>query len=102
VPLFIIAMKYLGRLKSCKKMVHHRDTGEAVVKKSYRARIAPTEGGSYGSTDSQGQERGSEGRDRCRHQVSFIDGEKGILIYRGYRIEDLAEKSSFPEVAYSC
>jgi citrate synthase len=33
-------------------------------------------------------------------KVSFIDGEKGILIYRGYRIEDLAEKSSFLEVAY--
>ncbi|MEW6669881.1 MAG: citrate/2-methylcitrate synthase [Thermodesulfobacteriota bacterium] len=33
-------------------------------------------------------------------KVSFIDGEKGILIYRGYRIEELAEKSSFPEVAY--
>ena len=33
-------------------------------------------------------------------RVSFIDGEKGILIYRGYRIEDLAEKSSFMEVAY--
>jgi citrate synthase len=33
-------------------------------------------------------------------KVSFIDGEKGILIYRGYRIEDLAGKSSFMEVAY--
>ncbi len=33
-------------------------------------------------------------------KVSFIDGDKGILIYRGYRIEDLAEKSSFMEVAY--
>ena len=33
-------------------------------------------------------------------KVSFIDGEKGILIYRGYRIEDLAENSSFMEVAY--
>ena len=33
-------------------------------------------------------------------KVSFIDGEKGILIYRGYRIEELAEKSSFMEVAY--
>ena len=33
-------------------------------------------------------------------RVSFIDGEKGILIYRGYRIEDLAEKSSFMDVAY--
>ena len=33
-------------------------------------------------------------------KVSFIDGEKGILIYRGYRIEELAEKSSFMEVTY--
>jgi citrate synthase len=33
-------------------------------------------------------------------KVSFIDGEKGILIYRGYRIEDLAKNSSFLEVAY--
>jgi citrate synthase len=33
-------------------------------------------------------------------KVSFIDGDKGILIYRGYRIEDLAERSSFMEVAY--
>jgi citrate synthase len=33
-------------------------------------------------------------------KISFIDGEKGILIYRGYRIEELAERSSFLEVAY--
>ncbi len=33
-------------------------------------------------------------------KISFIDGEKGILIYRGYRIEQLAEESSFLEVAY--
>jgi citrate synthase len=33
-------------------------------------------------------------------KISFIDGEKGILIYRGYRIEDLAENSSFLEVAF--
>jgi citrate synthase len=32
--------------------------------------------------------------------VSFIDGQKGVLIYRGYRIEELAEKSSFMEVAH--
>lgn len=32
--------------------------------------------------------------------ISFIDGEKGILIYRGYRIEDLADHSSFLETAY--
>lgn len=33
-------------------------------------------------------------------KISFIDGEKGILIYRGYRIEQLAESSTFMEVAY--
>ena len=33
-------------------------------------------------------------------KISFIDGEQGILIYRGYRVEELAEKSSFPETAY--
>ena len=32
--------------------------------------------------------------------ITFIDGEKGILRYRGYPIEQLAEKSSFLEVAY--
>lgn len=33
-------------------------------------------------------------------KVSFIDGDQGVLIYRGYRIEELAEKSSFAETAY--
>jgi len=35
----------------------------------------------------------------CRSAITFIDGEKGILRYRGYPIEDLAEKSSFLEVS---
>jgi 2-methylcitrate synthase len=33
-------------------------------------------------------------------QSSFIDGEKGILLYRGYNIHDLARESSFEEVCY--
>ncbi len=33
-------------------------------------------------------------------KISYIDGEQGILLYRGYRIEDLAERSTFPEVAW--
>ena len=36
----------------------------------------------------------------CTSGVTFLDGEKGILRYRGYAIEDLAEKASFLEVAY--
>ena len=36
----------------------------------------------------------------CRSAITFIDGEKGILRYRGYPIEELAERSTFLEVAY--
>jgi len=36
----------------------------------------------------------------CRSAITFIDGEKGILEYRGYPIEQLAENSSYLEVAY--
>jgi citrate synthase len=36
----------------------------------------------------------------CRSAVTFIDGEQGILRYRGYAIEDLAERASFLEVAW--
>lgn len=36
----------------------------------------------------------------CQSDITFIDGEKGILCYRGYPIEQLAEKSSFIEVAH--
>jgi citrate synthase len=36
----------------------------------------------------------------CRSAITFIDGEKGILEYRGYPIEQLAEQSTYLEVAY--
>lgn len=36
----------------------------------------------------------------CLSAITFIDGERGILQYRGYPIEELAEKSNFVEVAY--
>jgi citrate synthase len=36
----------------------------------------------------------------CKSAITFIDGERGILRYRGYPIEELAEKSSFLEVAW--
>ncbi|MDQ6522667.1 citrate synthase [Nocardioides sp. LHD-245] len=36
----------------------------------------------------------------CRSAITYIDGDKGILEYRGYPIEQLAEKSNFLEVAY--
>jgi citrate synthase len=36
----------------------------------------------------------------CESQITFIDGDEGILLYRGYPIEELAEHSDFLEVAY--
>lgn len=36
----------------------------------------------------------------CRSNITYIDGDKGVLLYRGYPIEQLAEKSTFLEVAY--
>lgn len=36
----------------------------------------------------------------CKSRITFIDGDKGILRYRGYPIEQLAEQSDFLEVAY--
>src|ERR1700754_4552929 len=36
----------------------------------------------------------------CESKISFIDGDAGILLHRGYPIEELAEKSSFLEVCF--
>jgi citrate synthase len=38
----------------------------------------------------------------CRSAITFIDGDKGILNYRGYPIDQLAERSTFLEVAFLC
>ena len=44
--------------------------------------------------------RGLEGVVVTESDLSYIHGLKGILIYRGYSIEELAEKSNFEEVLY--
>ncbi|MBV8062898.1 MAG: citrate (Si)-synthase, partial [Nevskia sp.] len=36
----------------------------------------------------------------CKSAITYIDGDKGILLYRGYPVDQLAGKSSFIEVAY--
>jgi citrate synthase len=36
----------------------------------------------------------------CRSAITYIDGDKGVLLYRGYPIEELAEQSDFLETAY--
>ena len=44
--------------------------------------------------------RGLQGVYFDRTQTTYIDGANGVLEYRGYNIHDLAEKSTFEEVAY--
>ena len=36
----------------------------------------------------------------CKSEITFLDGEEGILRYRGYSIEDLADKADFLEVSH--
>jgi citrate synthase len=36
----------------------------------------------------------------CKSEITFLNGEEGILRYRGYSIEELADKAGFLEVAY--
>ena len=36
----------------------------------------------------------------CKSDITYIDGDKGILLYRGYPIEQLAERSNYLETAY--
>lgn len=45
-------------------------------------------------------DRGFKNTGSCKSAITFLDGEKGILRYRGYDIEDLAAKASFLEVSY--
>ena len=36
----------------------------------------------------------------CESAITYIDGDEGVLLYRGYPIEELAERSNFIETAY--
>src|SRR6201996_4439925 len=54
----------------------------------------------YGETDMFTFDPGFTSTGSCESKITFIDGEKGILLHRGYPIDQLAEKSDFLEVAY--
>ena len=45
-------------------------------------------------------DRGFKNTASCESKITYLDGEKGILRYRGYSIEELASKASFLEVSY--
>ena len=57
--------------------------------------VVPTDRGPLSSYDP-----GFVNTAACRSAITYIDGEAGILEHRGYPIEELAEHSTFLEVAY--
>jgi len=54
----------------------------------------------YGETDLFTFDPGFTSTASCESKITFIDGDKGILLHRGYPIEQLAENSDFLEVCY--
>src|SRR5436305_15230102 len=54
----------------------------------------------YGETGMFTYDPGFTSTASCESAITYIDGEKGILLHRGYPIDQLAEKSTFMEVAY--
>ncbi|MGB0682821.1 MAG: citrate synthase [Magnetovibrionaceae bacterium] len=54
----------------------------------------------YAQTDCFTYDPGFTSTGSCESKITYIDGDKGELRYRGYPIEQLAEKSDFPEVCY--
>ena len=54
----------------------------------------------YGETGMFTYDPGFTSTAACRSKITYIDGDEGILLHRGYRIEDLAAHSSFLETAY--
>ncbi len=54
----------------------------------------------YGEADVFTYDPGFTSTASCESTITFIDGDKGILLYRGYPIDQLAEKSNFLEVCF--
>ena len=54
----------------------------------------------YGDTDAFTYDPGFTSTASCESKITYIDGDQGILLHRGYPIDQLAEQSSFMEVAY--
>jgi len=54
----------------------------------------------YGASDHFTFDPGFTSTASCESALTFIDGDKGVLLHRGYSIEELSEKSSFMEVSY--
>src|SRR6187397_1630686 len=54
----------------------------------------------YGQTGMFTYDPGFTSTGSCESKITYIDGDEGVLLYRGYPIDELAESSTFLEVAY--
>ena len=54
----------------------------------------------YGTTGRFTYDPGFTSTANCSSKITYIDGDEGVLLYRGYPIDQLAEKSNFVEVCY--
>src|SRR5579884_2640766 len=54
----------------------------------------------YGDADVFTFDPGFTSTASCESKITYIDGDKGVLLHRGYPIDQLAENSTFLEVAY--
>jgi len=54
----------------------------------------------YNDTDNFTYDPGYTSTGSCKSKITFIDGDKGVLLHRGYKIDELAENCDFLEVAY--
>ena len=54
----------------------------------------------YAQTDCFTFDPGFTSTASCESQLTYIDGDEGVLLHRGYSIEELSEESSFMEVSY--
>lgn len=78
-------------------------TGEAAELKGYSGTLGPDVidvRSLYGQQGKFTYDPGFASTASCESSITFIDGENGILLYRGYPVEQLAEKSSYIEVCY--
>ncbi len=64
------------------------------------AQVTTSDGEKKASTNVRVKNIGLRGVTVADTKISHVDGENGILIYRGYRIEELAQRSTFEETAY--
>lgn len=84
-------------------MLQNPETGDSVELEARSGTVGPDVldiRSLYGTTGRFTYDPGFAATASCESKITYIDGAKGLLMYRGYPVEQLAEKSSFIEVCY--